>query len=198
MKDGENQTQETTPETVTVAVETPAPAAETVTSAPETITSASVPETVTAETVTPVAEVATSVAAAAAPEGFIARAEFDRAVERAEAAEARASEQAVNERNAAIDHAAGELGFHDAEDARRLVSADATDFKAALSEVLKTKSYLARPSATPVVTAIDAANPPRTEALSLEAMRGMTPAQLAANWQAVKEALKLSGKQATI
>lgn len=187
MKDGENETPNATPETIALAVETPAANIETVAHVAETIaTPEAMPEAM------PETPVATVPAAVIIPEGFIARTEFDAAVARAEAAEARAVEQATTARNNALTQAANELGFHDAEDARRLVAADATDIKAALTEILKTKSYLAR-GETPVVTPITApTNPPRTDTLSLEAMRGMTPAQLASNWQAVKEALKLS------
>ncbi len=103
--------------------------------------------------------------------------------ERASAAEARA-------RAAEIREAARDLNFNDPSDAERFIAADATDFKAALTEVLKTKGYLAKQEApAPVVTPTSPTNPARQETLTLDAIKGMTKEQIAANWKQVTSVL---------
>jgi hypothetical protein len=110
---------------------------------------------------------------------------------RADADTARNSAEA-RARAAEIREAARDLNFNDPSDAERFIAADATDFKAALEEVLKTKGYLTKQEApAPVVTPTSPTNPERPATLTVEGLKTMTPAQVAANWPAVKAVLAL-------
>lgn len=107
-------------------------------------------------------------------------------------AETRATAAEARVRETEIKAAAQALNFHDPADALTLIGADVEDVSAALAEVLKTKSYLAKQAeVAPVVTPTSPTNPARSTAtLTLESMKGMTPQQLAGQWPAVMAALK--------
>lgn len=100
------------------------------------------------------------------------------------AAEARA-------RAAEIREAARDLNFNDPSDAERFIGEDVTDFREALAEVLKTKGYLAKQEApAPVVTPTSPTNPARNATLTMDALKTMTPKQIAAmDWKVVSAVL---------
>lgn|GEM_PF-6532215 len=106
-------------------------------------------------------------------------------------AEARATAAEARARATEIKMAAQALNFNDPSDAERFIGADVEDVNAALTEVLKSKPYLAKPeTAPPVVTPTSPTNPARTETLTLEAIKGMTQQQVAAlPWETVKAVL---------
>jgi hypothetical protein len=129
------------------------------------------------------------------PEGYVPATEVETERTARTAAEERATAAEARIRAAEIREAARELNFNDPSDAERFITADATDFKAALSEVLTTKSYLAKPAThvaevvTPPVTPTSPTNPARTETITAESVKSMTRDQIAQNWAAVKVAL---------
>ncbi|MGB8509377.1 MAG: hypothetical protein WCD76_13390, partial [Pyrinomonadaceae bacterium] len=89
--------------------------------------------------------------------------------------------------------------FNDPSDAERFIAADATDIEAALKEVLTQKSYLGKPAEAPapVVTPTSPTNPPRdggNAPLTMEAIKGMSATQVAANYQAVMAVVRSQGK----
>lgn len=106
-------------------------------------------------------------------------------------AEARATAAERRAREAEIKSVARSLNFNDADDALTLVPDDATDIEAALKGVLEKKPYFAKQqeAPAPVVTPTSPTNPARTAALTPDAIKSMTPAQVSANWAAVKAAL---------
>ncbi|MET0646981.1 MAG: hypothetical protein ABW208_10200 [Pyrinomonadaceae bacterium] len=120
-----------------------------------------------------------------------ARAEADAARTEAESRAAAAEKRA---REAEIKSVARALNFNDAEDALTLVPEGAEDIEATLKGVLEKKPYFARQDApAPVVTPTSPTNPARGETLTVEALRGMTQAQVAAlPWAQVKAALAVS------
>jgi len=136
--------------------------------------------------------------AAVVPDGYVKSADVETertartAAEQARAAaETRATAAEARARSTEIRMAAAALNFNDPADAERFIAGDAEDLSAALAEVLKTKPYLAKVEAPAVVvTPTSPTNPARTAALSLDAIKGMTKEQIAANWGAVKEALR--------
>lgn len=137
-------------------------------------------------------------AAPVVPEGYVKAEDVDAertARTAAEAArveaETRATAAEARARSTEIKAAASALGFNDPADAEAFLASDATDIEAALKEVLEKKPYLAKSAeaAPPVVTPTSPTNPARTETLTLEAVKGMTKEQIAANWEAVKGVL---------
>lgn len=108
-------------------------------------------------------------------------------------AEARAIAAETRARATEIKLAAQGLNFNDPADAERFIGADVEDIGAALTEVLKTKPYLAKQEAVaPVVTPTSPTNPARTEALTAEMLRGMSASQIAVlPWAQVSAALKV-------
>ncbi len=105
-------------------------------------------------------------------------------------AETRATAAEQRARATEIRMAAQSLNFNDPADAERFIGADVENVAEALAEVLKTKPYLAKQETpAPVVTPTSPTNPARGTALTLDAVKQMTPAQIAANWQAVKAVL---------
>lgn len=163
------------------------------------------PEPAPAPNPAPTPEPAPTPAAPAVPDGYVPATEVETertartAAETARAeAEARAMAAETRARQSEIRAAAQALGFHDPADALTLVGADVEDVSAHLAEVVKTKGYLVKPAAAPVqpppppVTPTVPTNPPREGAqLTAEALKGMTPAQVAAlPWAEVAAALK--------
>lgn len=132
------------------------------------------------------------------PEGYVPATEVESertartAAETARAeAEGRAQAAEKRAREAEIKSIARALNFNDAEDALTLVPEGAEDIEVALKGVLEKKPYFAKQEApAPVVTPTSPTNPARTETVTLEAIRGMTQAQVAAlPWAQVKAAL---------
>lgn len=156
------------------------------------------PETITPPPVAPAAPVV--------PEGYVkaedvetertARTAAEEARTAAETARAEAETRAVaaeaRVRAADIRAQAQALNFNDPADAERFIGADVEDIGAALADVLKTKPYLAKSEAPepPPVTPTSPTNPARSTQLTVEAIKNMTPAQCAANWDAVKLVLQ--------
>lgn len=114
---------------------------------------------------------------------------------RAEAEAARmAAESRV--RSAEIREAARDLNFIDPADAERFIGADVTDFKTALTEVLKTKGYLAKPAEAPPVVPTSPTNPARAGA----SLPTFTKAQISdrAFWAQNKDAIMLAMREGRI
>lgn len=110
-------------------------------------------------------------------------------------AESRAAAAEKRAREAEIKSIARALNFNDADDALTLVPEGAEDIEATLKGVLEKKPYFAKQEApAPVVTPTSPTNPARGETLTLDAIKLMTPAQVAQNMEAVKAALKLARK----
>lgn len=132
------------------------------------------------------------------PDGYVPQSEVETAREQLAAAETAralaetARDDALTEaRNTQINAIAARLGFNDPADAARFLDAEATDIEAALTEVLATKSYLGKQEAvTPPVTVTNPTNPARPEALTLESIKTMTPAQINDRWADVKLVLQ--------
>jgi len=127
------------------------------------------------------------------PEGYVPATQVETERTARNLAETRATAAEARIRAAEIREAARELNFNDPSDAERFIGADATDFRATLSEVLQTKSYLAKQPASapaaPPVTPTSPTNPPRGDVLTVEAIKSMSKEQIALNWPAVKQAL---------
>lgn len=106
-------------------------------------------------------------------------------------AEARATAAEKRAREAEIKSIARALNFNDADDALTLVPEGAEDIEATLKGVLEKKPYFAKQEApAPVVTPTSPTNPARTETLTADALKGMTPQQVAKlPWGAVTAAL---------
>ncbi len=108
-------------------------------------------------------------------------------------AEARAVAAESRARATEIRMAAQGLHFNDPADAERFIGSDVENVAEALAEVLKAKPYLAKAAEVPapLVTPTSPTNPARSAALTLDAIKSMSKEQLAANWPAVKEALRV-------
>jgi hypothetical protein len=106
-------------------------------------------------------------------------------------AETRATQAEARARAAEIKAVAQTLGFNDPSDAEKFVAADVTDIEGALASVIESKPYLKKASeaVTPPVTPTNPTNPARPEALTLDSIKTMTPAQINARWSDVKQAL---------
>lgn len=107
-------------------------------------------------------------------------------------AEAKAVAAEARARAAEVRSVARDLGFNDPADAEKFITADEQDIEGALKTVLESKSYLRRATEAPVlppVTPTNPANPPRKEALTLDAIKAMTPAQIADRWKDVQAVL---------
>lgn len=103
---------------------------------------------------------------------------------RTEAETARATAEAAL-RAAQIREAARDLNLIDPADAERFIPSDATDFRAALEEVVKTKTYLVRQAeapAPPPVTPTQPTNPGRDNvpAVTKETLKTMSAKEVAA------------------
>lgn len=106
-------------------------------------------------------------------------------------AETRATAAEARARASEIRLAAQALGFNDPADAVRFIDADVTDIEGALASVIEAKPYLRKATDTvkPPVTPTNPTNPARPEALTMDAIKGMSAAQLAARWSDVKQVL---------
>jgi ribonuclease E len=173
----EDETETNTPAVETPVVETP-------------VVETPVVETPVVET--PVVETP-AVETPVIPDGYVKAEEVETERTARTAAEARAIAAEARARANEIKLAAQALNFNDPSDAERFIGADVEDIPAALAEVLKTKSYLAKQTeapAPPPVTPTSPTNPPRADApLTVETIKGMSREQVALNWQAVKAAL---------
>jgi hypothetical protein len=150
---------------------------------------------------TPPAAVVDPPAAVVVPDGYVSKTEVEAertsrtAAETArDAAEARAKTAEQSLRASEIRAAAQGLNFNDPADAEKFVGADVPADKIAetLADVIKTKGYLVKAAevVTPPITPTSPTNPARAAALTLDAIKTMTPTQINANWAQVKEVLK--------
>jgi hypothetical protein len=110
-----------------------------------------------------------------------------------DAARTEAQTAAQSARQATIRSHAAQLGFNDPGDAVSLIAADVEDIEGALASMIEAKPYLRRAAevVTPPVTPTSPTNPARTETVTAEQLRAMTPQQVAAlPWSVVSAALK--------
>lgn len=184
-------------------------------------TTPATPEIPTTPTATPAPtpNPATPAAPVQVPEGYVSKTELDAILARATEAENKVREfetsqltekeriererdEAIRERDtergnarqANIAATAARLGFADASDAARFVEAgtESKDIEAALKTVLESKPYLRGQAATPAVTPTQPTSPARVEGLTMDAIKTMTPAELAKRMPEVMAALKAS------